>query len=164
MYKNKKFDYDLWTTNDDGVKRYWVRIRATQEVTEVDLETIRFLRNIEKSDNRDAKLLKKTEILTDSEKMKAIILYPVHFNSESAGNDDAVPALKDAVDYEKQVLDKLLLREFVSSLTYEQRQVLIGVLLEGNSYSEYAHQNNCTKQKVYRTIKQIKEKAKKFFE
>lgn len=29
MYKNKKFDCNLWTTNDDGVKRYWVRIRAT---------------------------------------------------------------------------------------------------------------------------------------
>ena len=52
MYKNKKFDYDLWTTNDNGIKRYWVRIRATQEVVEVDLETLRFLRTEEKKLNR----------------------------------------------------------------------------------------------------------------
>ena len=81
MYKNKKFDYDLWTTNDEGIKRYWVRIRATQEVVEVDLKTLRFLRTEEK------KIFRKTETTDENASIdmfadsKMGIFYPMSFYS-----------------------------------------------------------------------------------
>lgn len=33
----KEFDYNLWTTEENGVKKYFVGVKATGEVTEVDL-------------------------------------------------------------------------------------------------------------------------------
>ena len=33
----KEFDYNLWTTEENGVKKYFVGVKATGEVTEVDM-------------------------------------------------------------------------------------------------------------------------------
>jgi len=48
MYKSKEFDYDLWTTTENGTKHYWARVKATGEVTEVSHEVMKFLRAEEK--------------------------------------------------------------------------------------------------------------------
>ena len=66
MYKNKEFDYDLWTTETDGEKKYWVRVRNTNEVVEVNLEIMRFLRNQEKSLYRDIINTKDTLLSLDA--------------------------------------------------------------------------------------------------
>ena len=38
MYKSKEFDYDLWTTTENGTKHYWARVKATGEVTEAEAD------------------------------------------------------------------------------------------------------------------------------
>ena len=43
----KEFDYNLWTTEENGVKKYFVGVKATGEVTEVDAEVMKVLRNEE---------------------------------------------------------------------------------------------------------------------
>ena len=48
----KDFDYNLWTTGENGVKKYFVGIKATGEVTEVDAEVMKLLRkHANESDN-----------------------------------------------------------------------------------------------------------------
>lgn len=48
----KDFDYNLWTTEENGIKKYFVGIKATGEVTEVDAEVMKLLRNEEKKMRR----------------------------------------------------------------------------------------------------------------
>ena len=48
----KDFDYNLWTTEENGVKKYFVGIKATGEVTGVDAEVMKLLRNEEKKMRR----------------------------------------------------------------------------------------------------------------
>ena len=48
----KEFDYNLWTTEENGVKKYFVGVKATGEVTEVDAEVMKVLRNEEKKMRR----------------------------------------------------------------------------------------------------------------
>ena len=48
----KDFDYNQWTTEENGIKKYFVGIKATGEVTEVDAEVMKLLRNEEKKMRR----------------------------------------------------------------------------------------------------------------
>ena len=48
MLKVKDFDYDLWTTVEDGVKHYWANVRETGEITEISHEVMVYLRSEEK--------------------------------------------------------------------------------------------------------------------
>ena len=59
MYKSKEFDYDLWTTNENGTKHYWARVKATGEVTEVSYEVMKFLRAEEKRVYREIEAAQK---------------------------------------------------------------------------------------------------------
>lgn len=48
----KDFDYNLWTTEENGIKKYYVRTKTTGEVTEVDAGVMRLLRSEEKKMRR----------------------------------------------------------------------------------------------------------------
>ena len=48
----KEFDYDLWAIEENGRKRYFARIKATGEETEVSLEVMRLLLSQEKQMRR----------------------------------------------------------------------------------------------------------------
>lgn len=48
MQAVKEFDYHLWTTEENGIKKYWVKVKETGEVTEVDVNVMRLLRREEK--------------------------------------------------------------------------------------------------------------------
>ena len=49
----KEFDYDLWAIEKNGRKRYFARIKATGEETEVSLEVMRLLLSQEKQMRRE---------------------------------------------------------------------------------------------------------------
>ncbi|MBD9115663.1 MAG: hypothetical protein EGQ10_00535, partial [Clostridiales bacterium] len=49
----KEFDYDLWAIEENGRKRYFARIKATGEETEVSLEVMRLLLRQEKQIRRE---------------------------------------------------------------------------------------------------------------
>ena len=150
MYKNKKFDYDLWTTNDNGIKRYWVRIRATQEVVEVDLETLRFLRTEEKKLNRYRENMLKNNIT---------------LHSYDAYDTDYISSvlLWENIDFEEHIISEFLVKNFLDTLTEKQYDVYVCVLKEGEKLTSYAQRKNTTYQNVQNTINGIKKKFKIFF-
>lgn len=147
MYKNKKFDYDLWTTNDDGVKRYWVRIRATQEVVEVDLKTLRFLRAEEK------KIYRAIEEARNN--AGTVLSYEVFEDVEVSGE-----WLIDEKDLETQVLMQSEIDAVVKTLTPKQFWVYKNCILEGMELREFARKNNLS----YSTVKDIRDAIRKKFQ
>lgn len=147
MYKNKKFDYDLWTTNDDGVKRYWVRIRATQEVVEVDLKTLRFLRSEEK------KIYRAIEEARNN--AGTVLSYEVFEDAEVSGE-----WLIDEKDLETQVLMQSEIDAVVKTLTPKQFWVYKNCILEGMELREFARKNNLS----YSTVKDIRDAIRKKFQ
>ena len=147
MYKNKKFDYDLWTTNDDGVKRYWVRIRATQEVVEVDLKTLRFLRAEEK------KIYRAIEEARNN--AGTVLSYEVFEDEEVSGE-----WLIDEKDLETQVLMQSEIDAVVKTLTPKQFWVYKNCILEGMELREFARKNNLS----YSTVKEIRDAIRKKFQ
>ena len=147
MYKNKKFDYDLWTTNDDGVKRYWVRIRATQEVVEVDLKTLRFLRTEEK------KIFRAIEDARNN--AGTVLSYEVFEDEEISGE-----WLIDEKDLETQVLMQSEIDAVVKTLTPKQFLVYKNCMLEGMELREFARKNNSS----YSTVKDIRDAIRKKFQ
>ena len=48
----KDFDYNLWATEENGIKKYYVRTKTTGEVTEADAGVMRLLRSEEKKMRR----------------------------------------------------------------------------------------------------------------
>lgn len=147
MYKNKKFDYDLWTTNDDGVKRYWVRIRATQEVVEVDLKTLRFLRTEEK------KIFRAIEDARNN--AGTVLSYEIFEDEETSGE-----WLIDEKDLESQVLLQTEIDDVVKTLTPKQFLVYKNCILEGMELREFARNNNLS----YSTVKDIRDAIRKKFQ
>lgn len=147
MYKNKKFDYDLWTTNDDGVKRYWVRIRATQEVVEVDLKTLRLLRAEEK------KIYRAIEEARNN--AGTVLSYEVFEDEEVSGE-----WLIDEKDLETQVLMQSEIDAVVKTLTPKQFWVYKNCILEGMELREFARKNNLS----YSTVKDIRDAIRKKFQ
>lgn len=147
MYKNKKFDYDLWTTNDEGVKRYWVRIRATQEVVEVDLKTLRFLRAEEK------KIYRAIEEARNN--AGTVLSYEVFEDEEVSGE-----WLIDEKDLETQVLMQSEIDAVVKTLTPKQFWVYKNCILEGMELREFARKNNLS----YSTVKDIRDAIRKKFQ
>lgn len=147
MYKNKKFDYDLWTTNDDGVKRYWVRIRATQEVVEVDLKTLRFLRTEEKKIYR---------AIEDARNNAGTVLSYEIFEDEEVSGEWLI----DEKDIEAQVLMQTEIDAVVKTLTPKQFLVYKNCILEGMELREFARINNLS----YSTVKDIRDAIRKKFQ
>ena len=49
----KEFDYDLWAIEENGQKRYFARVKATHEETEISLEVMRLLLSQEKQMRRE---------------------------------------------------------------------------------------------------------------
>lgn len=147
MYKNKKFDYDLWTTNDEGIKRYWVRIRATQEVVEVDLKTLRFLRAEEK------KIYRAIEEARNN--AGTVLSYEVFEDEEVSGE-----WLIDEKDLETQVLMQSEIDAIVKTLTPKQFWVYKNCILEGMELREFARKNNLS----YSTVKDIRDAIRKKFQ
>ncbi len=144
MYKNKEFDYDLWTTETDGEKKYWVLVRRTNEVVEVNLETMRFLRNQEKGLYR----------AISSSKDSMLSLDALDENDEKTEE-----WLVDKHCFEDQICLKM---SVASILTEKELSVFIRCFQEDGSLRNYAKKNRLS----YSTIKErqdrIKVKLKKF--
>lgn len=146
MYKNKNFDYDLWTTNENGIKRYWVRIRATQEVVEVDLKILRFLRAEEKKIYR---------AIEDARNNAGTVLSYEIFEDEEASGEWLI----DEKDLETQVLTQSEIDAVVKTLTPKQFLIYKNCILEGMELREFARKNNLS----YSTVKDIRDAIRKKF-
>ena len=107
------FDYDLWTTKDG---RYMVRVKSTGEETEVDKETIRFLR-AEEHRMRDG------ASRTNSEDYQEPISLAELSTDELPSEDVSTSRwLADPTDFTQDIITAAVEQEFLASLTLTQRK------------------------------------------
>ncbi len=148
MYKSKEFDYDLWTTTENGIKRYWARVRATGEVTEINHEVMRFLRTEEKRLYRE---------ITADRKYGSTLSLDVPYDEEKsvweADNNFGVIEMETKLEEEK----------FRRMLTAKQLDIYIHCIRGGESATAYGIRHGKTQQAVTASIAFIRKKAKKYF-
>lgn len=145
----KDFDYDLWTTEENGIKKYYVRAKSTREVTEVDAGVMRLLRSEEKKMRR---YIKEQNILGT----------PLSLDSHT---DETVEGtwLADSYDLNEDVQTAIMEDDFNYSLSPLQRAVYEYCIKNNGSPSAFADDKGITKQAVSNTLRKIRKKAKDFF-
>lgn len=147
MYKSKEFDYDLWTTQEGGTKRYWARVKATGEVAEISIEIMRCLRTEEKRIYRE---------IEASQKCGAMLSLEFLHDEEKEGwlSDYGIGASE---------MESVLTEEaFRQLLTPVQLSVFDECLIRGESQKAYAAAHGITFQMVNKHIHAIRKKAKNF--
>ena len=148
MYKSKEFDYDLWTTNENGTKHYWARVKATGEVTEVSHEVMCFLRAEEKRVYREVTAIKKhgSPLSLD---------VPSGEEKESWFEDHGYGVSEMETELNKEDFRKLL--------TPIQLAVFEECIVGSTTLTDFATQKGITRQSVSDVVEGIRKKAKKFF-
>lgn len=159
MKTPKEFDYDLWK---DEAGKYFIRVKRTGEVCEVNDNTFRVLRN---------------EAMAIYRKQKGVPVYGkrngksvvVGYTSNLSlyideGNEDVgTDWIIDKTNHESEIITKLLIEDFCRLLTNKQLDVLEKCLIGGMSNVQYAKENGINESAVRKTISLIRKKFKKFF-
>jgi len=143
----KEFDYDLWAIEENGRKRYFARIKATGEETEVSLEVMRLLLRQEKQMRR--------ETIGPVLSLDAI--------RDGGSMDESAWLLDVRQRIDSEVLTAELTDAFCKTLTDSQRSIFRECLIEGKSQSAYAAEHGMTRQSVHDAIALIRKKAKIYF-
>ena len=148
MYKSKEFDYDLWTTQEGGIKRYWARVKATGEVAEISIEIMRCLRTEEKRIYRE---------IETSQQRGSMLSLEFLYDEEKEG------WLSDCGIGASEMENTLTEEAFRQLLTPAQLSVFDECLIRGESQKAYAAAHGVTFQMVNKHIHAIRKKAKKYF-
>ena len=147
----REFDYDLWAVMDNGKKRYFARIKATGEETEISLEVMRLLLSQEKQMRREYAKLKNFGTVLSLDYIR---------NDEDV--DEAAWLIDPRQNIESDLLWEDLKDDFCKMLTDNQLSVFNECLINGKSQVAYAAEHGVTKQCVFDTIALIRKKAKNF--
>ena len=148
----REFDYDLWAIVDNGKKRYFARVKATGEETEITLDVMRLLLSQEKQMRREYAKRKTVGTVLS---LEAIC------DEEDVG--EASWLLDAEQKIETEILMEDLKDDFCKMLTDNQLSIFNECLINGKSQVAYAAEHGVTKQSVYDTILLIRKKAKKYF-
>ena len=122
----KEFDYDLWAIEENGRKRYFARIKATGEETEVSLEVMRLLLSQEKQMRRE---YAKQQTIGPVLSLDAI--------RDGGSMDESAWLLDMRQRIDSEVLTAELTDAFCKTLTDSQRSIFTECLIEGKSQSAY---------------------------
>ncbi len=147
------FDYVLWTTEDG---RYMVRVKSTGEETEVDKETIRFLR-AEEHRARDY------ATKSDSDKLQDAVSLSGLYTDDPSKEMDTSKMIADPTDFTQDIITAAVEQEFLTSLTLAQRKIYIEVIKKGVTQKDYSKTYSICESVVSRHIQAIRKKAKNFF-
>ena len=150
-----EFDYDLWTTEDG---KCMVRVKSTGEVTEVDRDVMRLLRAEEKKLRRSM-----TGVPISGCEDETATILTLDYVSYQGGEDMTSGWLEDKSDFTEEILNRLVLSEFVKQLTPKQQKVFKACIVEGKSSYQYAKEAGIRQPSVFETLTLIRKKAKKFF-
>lgn len=148
MYKSKDFDYELWTTTENGTKHFWTRVKATGEVTEVSHKVMKFLRAKEKKMYREITAIKK-----DGSPLSLDI---PHNEEKEHWNGD----YRAGVGEMETILFE---EEFRKTLTPNQILIFDECLLGNMSETVFAAKHNISIPVACKRIAAVRKKAKKFF-
>lgn len=143
----KDFDYDLWTSTENGKEKYWVRVKRTGEVCEVDITTMRELRKYEKQMRRAIK--KHGEI--------GICVFSLDCLPEESKEGGSWEM--DTYDLEEEVYCKMTKESIYSALTEKQKGVFKNCMLENKSLRKYAKEKGLSYSTVRETRDAIRKKA-----
>ena len=148
----REFDYDLWATEENGRKRYFARVKATGEESEISIEVMRFLLSQEKKLRRE---YAKQKIYGRILSLDAIC---------HGGEMDEAAWMQDTQqDIESNVLWADIKKDFCTMLTDNQLSVFNECLIGGESQTAYAAMHGISAPMVNKQIRAIREKAKKYF-
>jgi hypothetical protein len=148
----KEFDYDLWAIEENGRKRYFARIKATGEETEVSLEVMRLLLSQEKQMRRE---YAKQQTIGPVLSLDAI--------RDGGSMDEAAWLLDTRQRIDSEVLTAELTDAFCKTLTDSQRSIFRECLIEGKSQTAYAAEHGISVPMVNKQIRAIRGKAKIYF-
>lgn len=150
-----EFDYDLWTTEDG---KCMVRVKLTDEVTEVDREVMKALRAEEKK-------LRRSYTGGNSEDTEEVEGKDSILSLDALPDDDVKSSawLADPHDCIKDVEFKMLEEELVQSLTPTQLSIYTACIINGQTPTDYAKEHGIKRQSVNDAITLIRKKAKKIF-
>lgn len=162
MLNLKDFDYILWK---DSEGRCFVKVKYTDEVTEVSEQVFKNLRNEEKRIYRELELRDKLYSEDEEERTKASVMFPSSYFSEIEleENESESFVLEDMCNFEDEVICKDLEEKFLMLLTKTQKEVFIDVLLGGETQRDFAERKGLNKRAVNNRIEKIRKKAKNFF-
>ena len=149
----REFDYDLWATEENGKKRYFARVKATGEETEISLKVMRLLLSQEKQMRREYAKRKN---------------FGTVLSLEAICDEEDVGEASWLLDAEQKIETDILMEDlkddFCKTLTDNQLSIFNECLINGKSQVAYAAEHGVTKQSVFDTITLIRKKAKKYFE
>ena len=145
----KEFDYDLWAIEENGRKRYFARIKATGEETEVSLEVMRLLLSQEKQMRRE---YAKQQTIGPVLSLAAI--------RDGGSMDESAWLLDTRQRIDSEVLTAELTDAFCKMLTDSQRSIFTECLIEGKSQTAYAAEHGISVPMVNKQIRAIRGKAK----
>ncbi len=146
----KDFEYYLWTTEDG---KCFAKIKATDEESEVDRKTFRYLRAVEKNMRR--------RIEKEMDKSSPTILSLDYLAYEEMEKGSW---LADKTDYENLITTELMEEKFFELLTDKQREVYNHCIKNGNTAASFAKSQGITEKAVRDRILTIKNKFKKFLD
>ena len=148
MPKVKEFDYDLWTTVEDGRKHYWAKVRSTGEITEISHEVIKYLRAEEKKAYREIEFNRNSESVLSLDELHADDEEPSWFEDHGIGMSEMETPLIE--------------EEFRKTLTPLQLEVYEKCMLEGCGIREFARKKNIDHKTIVRIVRSIREKFTKY--
>ena len=163
MLNLKEFDYILWK---DSEGRCFVKVKYTDEVTEVSEQVFKDLRNEEKRIYREIELHEslKSENVDEAIKEKAKVMFPVSYDmmiDEDEENQSSWLASNE--NLEELVIAEDLERNFVKLLNSNQKEIFFSVMLGGERICDYAKRKGIKEPSVIGTMKKIRKKLKNFY-
>ncbi len=162
MYKNKEFEYDLWTTEDG---HYYARVKSTGEVSEISREIFRFLRCQEKEVYRRQELRKandENKTTDESVKRKATVENPLSLDPMDENVDESAWGYTE-LDFTDIVCLSMLLTEFEQTLSEKQLEVYTCIFKNHETRTAFAARKGVSDRSVRYVLEKIQEKAKLFF-
>lgn len=163
MLNLKDFDYILWK---DSEGRCFVKVKFTDEVSEVNEQVFRTLRNEEKRLYREIELNEslKSEDADETIKDKAKVMFPVSYDIMVENDEESQSSwLAFQRNFEEELIASDLEEKFVDTLTEIQKEVFYCVLIDGETHRDFAERKGMTHQNVSYTVSCIRKKFKKFF-
>lgn len=148
----REFDYDLWAIEENGKKRYFARVKATGEETEISLRVMRLL------------LAQEKQMRREYEKRQSV---GTVLSLDSVSSGDGVDEAGWLQDTQQKIDAEILWEEakndFRKVLTDNQLSIFNECLIDGKSVIEYASEHGIARRSVYNAIELIRKKAKKYF-
>ena len=147
----REFDYDLWAINDNGRKRFYVRVKETREEAEVSQEVMRYLMSQEKKLRRE-KMQKDYGTIMSMDTMIC--------DEDMCDSMWLLDKTQDAEDY--NIFEEMA-SKFADTLTPLQRSIFYECMLGGKKFVDYASEHNMNPRCVAAAVKLIRKKAKKIW-